>query len=132
MIIAAQSHAFRLRWFTRILGAGRERSRQSHSPRLLLSSLCERVIASTRCMQLATLAAVALLAAEAWGVSNAIATRGACPSQAVPCELSSNLTTPCVEVRTPLLSPAERLAYSSQATTLYGSRACCSRPLCPR
>ena len=140
MIFAAQPHAFPLRRFTRMPSAGRERSRQSVSPQL--SSLCERVMASTRCMQLAALAAVALLAAEAWGVSNALATRGACPSQGVPCELSSTLTTPCVEVRTPLLPPGERLAYSSQAKTLgnaparnllsmngsstiYGSRACC-------
>ena len=146
MIIAAQPHAFPLRCFTRMPSAGRERSRQSLSP--LLSSLCERVIASTRCMQLAALAALALLGAEAWGVSSALATRGACPSQGVPCELSSTLTTPCVGVRTPLL-PAERLACSSQAKTLsnaparnllsmngsstiYGSRACYWRRPCPR
>jgi hypothetical protein len=73
MIIAAQPHAFPLRRFARMPSAGRERSRQSVSP--LLSSLCERVMASTRCMQLAALAAVGLLAAEAWGVSNALATR---------------------------------------------------------
>ena len=146
MIIAAQPHAFPLRRFARMPSAGRERSRQSVSP--LLSSLCERVMASTRCMQLAALAAVGLLAAEAWGVSNALATRGACPSQGVLCELSSTLTTPCVEVRTPLLPPGERLTYTSQAKTLrnaparnllslngsstiYGSRACCWRRLCP-
>ena len=119
MIFAAQPHAFPLRRFTRMPSARRERSRQSVSP--LLSSLCERVMASTRCMQLAALAAVALLAAEAWGVSNALATRGACPSQGVPCELSC--TTPCVEVRTPLLPPGERLTYTSQAKTLRNAPA---------
>jgi len=140
MNITAQPHAFPMRWFTRMPSAGRERSRQSLSP--LLSGLCERVIASTRCVQIATLAAVALLAAEAWDVSNALATRGACSTQGVPCEVVSTLTTPYVEVRTPLLPPGERLAYTSQAKTLgnaparnllfmngsstiYGSRACC-------
>jgi hypothetical protein len=78
MITAAQPHPFPLRCFNRRLAAGRERSSQSHSPRLLLSGLCERLTASTRCMQFAALAAAALLAAEAWGVSSALATRGAC------------------------------------------------------
>jgi len=73
MITAAQPHPFPLRCFNRRLAAGRERSRQSHSPLLLYSALCERLTASTRCMQFATLAAAALLAAEAWGVSSALA-----------------------------------------------------------
>jgi hypothetical protein len=100
MTIAAQAHAIPLRRFTRMPSAGSERSRQSVSS--LLSSLCGRVMASPRCMQIAALAPVALLAAEAWGVSNALATRGACPSQDMPCELSSTLTTPRVDARTQL------------------------------
>jgi hypothetical protein len=84
MITAAQPHPFPLRCFNRRLAAGRERSRQSHSPLLLYSALCERLTASTRCMQFATLAAAALLAAEAWGVSSALATRDASLYQRVP------------------------------------------------
>jgi hypothetical protein len=121
MIIAAQSHAFPLRCFTRMPGAGRECSIQSRSPLLLLFSLCERVMASTRCMQLATLAAVALLAAEAWGVSNAIATRArACLSQGSSCELSS-----CVEVRAPHSSQANILgnAPARNLVSMVGSSA---------
>ena len=86
---------------------------QSYSP--LLSNLCQRVMASTRCIQLAMLAAAALLAAEAWGVCNALATRAACPSPGVACELSSTLAMPCVEARTPLLLPEERPKRYSDA-----------------
>ena len=121
MTIAARAHVTPLRRFTRMPSAGRERSRQSVSSRL--SSLCRRVMASPRCMQIAALAAIALLAAEAWGVSSAIATRGACPSQGVPCELSSTLTTPRVDARTPLLPPGERLALTSHAKTLGNAHA---------
>ena len=77
MITAAQPHPFPLHCFNRRLGAGRERSTQSRSPLQLLSGLCERLTTSTRCMQFAALAAAALLAAEAWGVSSALATRDA-------------------------------------------------------
>jgi hypothetical protein len=77
MIAAAQPQSFPLHCFNRKLAAGRERSTQSRSPLQLLSRLCERVTASTRCMQFAALAAAALLAAEAWGVSSALATRDA-------------------------------------------------------
>ena len=84
MITAAQPHPFPLHCFNRRLGAGRERSTQSRSPLQLLSGLCERLTGSTRCMQLAALAAAALLAAEAWGVSSALATRDASLYQRAP------------------------------------------------
>jgi hypothetical protein len=77
IITAAQLHPFPLHCFNRRLAAGGERSTQSRSPLQLLSGLCERLTASTRCMQFAALAAAALLAAEAWGVSSALATRDA-------------------------------------------------------
>ena len=139
MIIASQPRASPLRSFTRMPGTRGERSGQSLSP--LLSSLCERVLASTRSMQLDTLAAVALLAAEAWGVSNAIATR-ACPSQGTSCELSSTLATPCVEVRAPHTfqaktlanAPARNLISMIGSSTIDGSSACCwtcERPVVP-
>ena len=50
MITAAQRHPFPLHCFNRRLAAGRERSTQSRTPLQLLSGLCERLTASTRCM----------------------------------------------------------------------------------
>ena len=137
MIIATQLRASPLRSFTRMPGTGRERSGQGLSPPL--SSLSERVLASTRCMQIAALAVVALLAAEAWGVSNAIATHArACLSQGTSCELSSTLATPCAEVRAPHTfqaktfgnAPARNLVSMIGSSTIYGSSACCSTRLC--
>ncbi len=110
MITAVQSHPFPLRCFTRMRGAGRERTGQSQSLSLLLSTLRECLTA---------LAAVALLAAEAWGVSSAVATRGACVSLRAPCESSSTVALRCVELPTSLLPVGERLAYTLQA---YGHR----------
>ena len=137
MIIATQPRASPLRSFTRLPATERERSGQGLSA--LLSSLSERVLASTRCMQLAALAVVALLAAEAWCVSNAIATRArACLSQGTSCELSSILATPCVEVHAPHTSqamtlanaPARNLSSMIGSSTIYGSSTCCSTRLC--
>ena len=84
MITAAQPHPFPLHCFNRRLSAGRERSTQSRSPLQLLSGLCERLTGSTRCMQFAALGAAALLAAEAWGVSSALATSDASLYQRAP------------------------------------------------
>jgi len=119
MIIATQLRASPLRSFTRMPGTGRERSGQGLSPPL--SSLSERVLASTRCMRLAALAVVALLAAEAWCVSNAIATRArACLSQGTSCELSSILATPCVEVHAPHTSQVAN-APARNLSSMIGS-----------
>ena len=137
MIITTQLRASPLRSFTRMPGTERERSGQGLSP--LLSRLSERVLASTRCMQLAAIALVALLAAEAWGVSNAIATHArACLSQGTSCELSSTLATPCAEVRAPHTfqaktfgnAPARNLVSMIGSSTIYGSSTCCSTRLC--
>ena len=106
---------------------------QSYSP--LLSNLCQRVMASTRCIQLAMLAAAALLAAEAWGVCNALATRAACPSPGVPCELSSTLAMPCVEVwqaKTLGNAPARNRLSMNGSFPIYGSAACSWTRLHPR
>jgi hypothetical protein len=99
----------------------RERSGQGRSP--LLSSLSERVLASTRCMQFAALAVVALLAAEAWGVSNAIATHArACRAQGTSCEFSSTLATPCVEVRAPHTSQAKTSPSGANGPGRFASK----------
>ena len=136
-MIVAQPRAFPLRSFTRMPGTERERSGQSLSPPL--SSLSGRVLASTRCMQLAAIALVALLAAEAWGVSNAIATHArACLSQGTSCELSSTLATPCVEVRALHTSqaktfgnaPARNLVSTIGSSTIDGSSTWRSTRLC--
>ena len=92
MITAAQPHPFPLRCFNRRLAAGRERSSQSRSPLQLLSGLCERLTASKRCMQLAALAAAALLVAEAWGVSSALATHDASLYQRAPANCRPRIT----------------------------------------
>ena len=125
MMIATQLRASPLRYFTGAPDAGRERSGQGVAP--LLASLCDRVLASRRCMQLAGLAAVALLAAEAWGVSNAIATR-AWLSQGTSCELPS-----CIEMRAPLAFkpnilgnvPARNLISVNGPSAIDGSSAYC-------
>jgi hypothetical protein len=116
MITAAQTASVPAALFQpQTLAAGRERSTQSRSPLQLLSGLCERLTASTRCMQFAALVAAALLSAEAWGVCSAIATRAASPVSTRPCELWSTDALRCVELPTSLLPPGERLAYASRA-----------------